>query len=82
MLAARESLLSLRSSIGVSQNTVERARAERTSERDTLDLARSRIVATDPLEAASTYQAMQVQLEAIYTVTSRLADLRFTNFMR
>ncbi|MBP7241147.1 flagellin [Amaricoccus sp.] len=82
MLEAREDVLALRARVGVSQNVVERAQAERTSERDALKLARAGIVATDPLEAASTYQQLQVQLEAIYTVTSRLTDLRFTNFMR
>lgn len=82
MLEAREDVLALRARVGVSQNTVERARAERTSERDALDLARARMIATDELEAASTYQTLQVQLESIYTVTSRLATLRFTNFMR
>ena len=46
-----------------------------------LDLARTKIVATDPLEAASAYQTLEVQLESIYTVTSRLASLRFANFM-
>ena len=42
----------------------------------------TKIVATDPLEAASAYQTLQVQLESIYTVTARLANLRFTNFLR
>ncbi len=60
--------------VGVSQNTVERARAERTSERDALDLARARMIATDELEAASTYQTLQVQLESIYTVTVAARD--------
>ena len=82
MLEAREDVLALRSRVGVSQNTVERAQAERNSERETLDLARARIVAADPLEAASTYQALEVQLEQIYTVTARLSNLRFMNFMR
>ncbi|MBP7003740.1 flagellin [Amaricoccus sp.] len=82
MLEAREEVLALRARVGVSQNVVERAQAERTSERDALELARTGIVATDPLKAASTYQTLQVQLESIYTVTSRLADLRFTNFLR
>lgn len=82
MLEAREDVLALRARVGVSQNVVERAQAERTSERNALTLARAAIVATDPLEAASTYQTLQVQLESIYTVTSRLADLRFTNFLR
>ena len=82
MLEAREDVLALRAAIGVSQNTVERARAERTSERETLDMSRARILATDELEAASTYQTLQVQLESIYTVTSRLSTLRFSNFIR
>ncbi len=82
LLAAKEGILDLRARVGVSQETVERARAERVGERDTLDIARAKIVATDPLESASNYQTLQVQLESIYTVTSRLANLRFTNFMR
>lgn len=82
LLAAKEGILDLRASVGSLQETVERAKAQRVSERDTLDSARTKIVATDPLEAASAYQALEVQLEAIYTVTSRLASLRFSNFMR
>jgi flagellar hook-associated protein 3 FlgL len=82
MLPAKEGVLKLRAGVGSLQEAVEHARAERVAERDTLDLARAKIVATDPLEAASAYQALEVQLEAIYTVTSRLAGLRFANFMR
>ena len=82
MLAAKEGILDLRAAVGSQQETVERAKAQRVSEHDTLDLARSKIMATDPLEAASAYQALAVQLESIYTVTSRLANLRFANFMR
>jgi flagellar hook-associated protein 3 FlgL len=82
LLAAKEGVLDLRSAVGSLQEAVENAKAERNSERETLDLARAKIVATDPLEAASAYQTLQVQLESIYTVTSRLANLRFANFMR
>jgi flagellar hook-associated protein 3 FlgL len=82
LLAAKEGVLDLRSAVGSLQEAVEHAKAERVSERETLGLARAKIVATDPLEAASAYQTLQVQLESIYTVTSRLANLRFANFMR
>lgn len=82
MIGAKEGMLDLRAAVGLSQNAVERAQAERVSERDTLSLARARIVAVDPLEAASNYQSLEVQLESIFTVTSRLANLRFTNFLR
>jgi flagellar hook-associated protein 3 FlgL len=67
---------------GILQEAVERAKAERVGERDTLELARTKIVATDPLESASAYQTLQVQLESIYTVTSRLSTLRFSTYMR
>ena len=40
------------------------------------------MLGADPLEAASNFQALQAQLEAIYTVTSRLSELRFASFLR
>jgi len=82
LLAAKEGLLDLRERVGASQEAVERARAGRISERDALEIARAKIVAVDPLVAASTYQNLQVQLEQVFTVTSRLANLSFINFMR
>lgn len=82
MLAAKEGILALRAEVGLSQNSVERAKAERRAEKDTFDLARNRIMAIDPLEAASRFQSLEVQLQTVYTVTARIADLRFTNFMR
>jgi flagellar hook-associated protein 3 FlgL len=82
MLSAKEGILAVRSRVGISQEAVERARAERVGEREVLELARAKLVAVDPLEAASTFQMLQSQLEAVYTVTARLANLRFVNFMR
>ncbi len=82
LLAAKEGLLDLRAAVGVSQNALERGKASRVSERDTLDLARNQILEIDYDSAASLYQALETQLNAIYTVTSRLADLSYTNFMK
>lgn len=82
LLKAKEGLIDLRSEIGISQNTLERAKAARTAERDTIDLARSGILTADPMVAASTYQALEARLDTIYTVTARLADLSFTKYMR
>ena len=82
MLAAKEGILDLRAAVGSQQEQVETAKAQRVSEHDTLDMAALKIMATDPLEAASAYQALEVQLESIYTVTSRLANLRFVNYLR
>ncbi len=82
MLSAKEGLLGLRGAVGSAQETVERARASRIAERDTLDLARSKLIGVDPLEAASRFQALEAQLASIYEVTARLGNMRFMNFMR
>jgi flagellar hook-associated protein 3 FlgL len=80
-LDAKEGLLDLRADVGIRQERVENAKASRTAERETLDLARTKIVVVDELEAASVFQQLEVQLESIYAVTARLASLRFANFM-
>ncbi len=82
LLNAKEGILALRSQVGVSQYTIETARAQRRSERETYELARANIIATDPYEAASTYQSLQAQLDTIFTITARLSTLRFSNYMR
>lgn len=82
MLAAKEDVLKLRGAVGSQQEQVETAKAKRVSEHETLDLARSNLMTTDPLEAASNFDALDAQLQAIYTVTSRLSGLRFVNYMR
>ena len=82
LLASKEGLIDLRSAVGVSQNTLERGKASRVSERDALDLARNQILEIDYDSAASLYQALETQLNTIYTITSRLSQLSYTNFMK
>jgi flagellar hook-associated protein 3 FlgL len=81
MLGAKEGLLDLRSTIGVTQQALEDAKATRTAEKDTLDLARNAIMTLDPTEAASVFQALETQLETIFTVTARLSELSYVKYM-
>ncbi len=82
LLRARDDLSRLRADVGISQNTVERARAERTAERSTLDFARTGILEADQMEVATRFKALEAQLDAVYTVTARLSQLSFANYMR
>jgi flagellar hook-associated protein 3 FlgL len=82
LLAAKDDLLRLRTRVGSAQESVEMAKARGTAEREALDLARARIVGADPYDAASAFQALEAQLETVFTVTARLSGLRFVNFMR
>lgn len=81
MAASKEGILDLRASVGVTQETLEKATAARTAEKNTLDLARNAIMTVDPTEATSMYTALEAQLQAIYTVTSRLSQLSYVKYM-
>lgn len=81
LLDGKEQILDLSSRVASNQERVERAKASRVAERETLELAQADIIGVDPLEAASRYQSLETQLNAIYTITSRLLSLRFINFM-
>ncbi|PZQ49428.1 MAG: hypothetical protein DI556_11195 [Rhodovulum sulfidophilum] len=81
MLGAKEGILDLRSALGVTQQALETAKAARTAEKDTLDLARNAILTVDPTEAASVFQALETQLETIFTVTARLSELNYAKYM-
>jgi flagellar hook-associated protein 3 FlgL len=82
LLAAKDGALDLASEIGFDQQTLERAKAARTAETNLLSLARAGLLEADYETATASYQALEGQLDAIYTVTARLADLRFSNYMR
>ncbi len=82
MLAAKEGILDLRATVGSLQEAVERAEgaagvgARHAGSRADQD-RRDR-----PAGGGLGLPVLEVQLESIYTVTSRLANLRFSNFMR
>lgn len=82
MIAAKDDALDLSFAIGRDQQTLESARAARTAEANTLSLARASLLEADMETAATTYQALETQLDALFTVTARLADLRFSNYIR
>lgn len=82
LLAAKDGAQDLSFAIGFDQQTLETAKAARTAESNTLSLARAHMVGADIETAATTYQALETQLDSILTVTARLSNLRFTNYMR
>lgn len=47
-----------------------------------LEMARADLVSVDPFKAATEYHAVQGQLESLYTVTARMAQLRLSDYLR
>lgn len=82
LLEAKEGLLDYRGNLGVTQQNIESSKARNVAETGTLELARAKLIEADPAETATFFEALEAQLKTVYTVTTRLSDLSFINFMR
>lgn len=75
-------LIRLETDIGTLGETIEKAKTQNDNERAALETAFQNLFGRDQFEAAAELQSLQVQLEASYTITSRLSNLTLTNFLR
>lgn len=82
LLAAKDRLVALRASVGDAEAAIDRARGRTAAERAAAEIARAMIVEADPFRAAADLQAVQGQLETLYTVTARLSRLSLTEYLR
>lgn len=81
LLTNNGSLTALRGEIGSAQSRVEDIRTENAASRQMLELARLDMLAVDQYDAASEFQAVEAQLETIYTVTARLSRLSLADYI-
>lgn len=81
-LDAPGAIVTLRAEIGHAQDRIEDALASTAAQRNALDINRNAVIAADPYEAASRFQALQGQMEMIYEITARMANLRLVNHLR
>jgi len=82
LMTADGALTTLRAEIGAQQARIEDISVQNTAERSALQIARNDLVGADPYETASELEAVLGQIETLYTVTSRIARLNFTDYMR
>ncbi len=81
-LAANDQLTQLRGRVGTAESTVERAETRTAARRAALDLARAELTDIDPFATATRAQEVQIQLEALYTMTARLSRLSLVEYLR
>ena len=75
-------ILALREGLGHAAQRIEETIVRASAELHGLDLRRAFIVAADPYATASAFQALQGQMEIIYEITARMANLRLVNYLR
>ena len=75
-------LIKLESGLGIYSGLLENANTQQQAEKLTLAKSLNSITGRDQFEAAAELKQLQTELESSYLITSRLANLHLTNFLR
>jgi len=81
-IAATGDITSIRETLGFAEGRIENAEARNRSMSGVFEQERSSIISTDPYETATKFEALQIQLQTIYTITARLSSFSLTNYLR
>ena len=81
ILNAEPGLTAMRAGIGVAEARIEEAATRNTAEASALKIARNTLIGADPYESAADLEAVQSQLETLYTLTARIAQLSLADFL-
>jgi flagellar hook-associated protein 3 FlgL len=74
-------LTGIRTQIGTTEERIETAQARIEAERSGFEMARNNLLSADPYETATRLQEVYAQMEALYTITARIASLKFTDYI-
>lgn len=75
-------LTALRANLGFAEARIEEIGVAIAAERTALDFARESLLGVDEYETATRLENTQFQIEALYTVTSRLSGLSLLGYLR
>ena len=75
-------LTAVRASVGSAQARIDAVSTRNATEENALLMAKGALLQVDPYEAATELEAVQFQLQSLYTVTARMSDMSFVNFIR
>lgn len=82
LLSNENELSGLRAATGTAEAHIDEMRVQNETESHALNLAKNSILGADPYTAATELEAIQTQLETLYTVTARLSRLSLVDFLR
>ena len=82
LLVEQSALTGIRADLGFAESRIDRAATRHSAEISGLNLIQAELLAADPYETATELEAVQIQLETIYTLTSRMSRLNLVNFLR
>jgi flagellar hook-associated protein 3 FlgL len=81
MLSARDNITNLAAQVGFAEARISVITARNAAELTSLSFAKADLLSIDPFEAATRLEEVQFQLQSLYTVTARNAQLSLVNFL-
>lgn len=82
LFEAKARLTATQGTLGAAEARID-AIATRNAARDvSLEFAKGALLQADPYDTATQLEAVQFQLQSLYTITSRMSDLSLVNFIR
>lgn len=81
LMASQTGRTQIAANLGTVQQRISEADTRNQAQMTALRIAQSRITSVDQYEAASRLQAVQTQLEALYTITARMARLNLADYL-
>lgn len=80
-LNAEAGLTALRAELGTSEARIEEAATRNSAEASALQIARTTLIGADPYDSAAELEAVKTQLETLYTLTARVAQLSLADYI-
>lgn len=81
VMGAAGSATTLAARVGSAEAQIEDAAIRNTAETSSLEIVRSGMTAADPYDTATALQAVQAQIETLYTLTARLSNLKLADYL-
>jgi flagellar hook-associated protein 3 FlgL len=82
VLSATDALVGLGARLGISEARIDTAQSRNQAELLSLEMAQSDLTGSDPYALATELEAVQTNLEMLYSITARLSRLHLTDFIR
>ena len=82
LLQAKDQLTATRADLGSKEARIDSVETRNAARKTSLEFAKGALLEADPYETATNLEAVQFQLESLYTVTARMSGLSLVNFIR
>ncbi|MEL6464858.1 MAG: flagellin [Pseudomonadota bacterium] len=82
LLQAKTHLTATQANLGAAEARLDTIATRNAARNVSLEFAKGALLQADPYDTATQLEAVQFQLQSLYTITSRMSDLSLVNFIR